>query len=167
MKIKYSEDFGELKFTCNKDGHKLSDIIPDPVICRGEKVINEYVTKRMDRHIHQTKKDNIKSKERAERRKNTNIHISLKHAGQNLKGRIIDYRGLGDRGLITIILESPSKYKGDDSIYSCYGMSVAGIRVFNDNGNLTKWALDHSKVSLIEIYERAKKREIAKKLNKN
>ena len=121
----------------------------------------------MHRHIHQTKRDNTKSKERVERIKNTNVPINLKHDDQNLKGRIVNYRGSGDRGLITIILESPKKYKGDHSIYSCFGMGMAGICAFDDDSNLTKWALDESKKSLIEIYERAKKGMIAKKLNKN
>ena len=167
MKIEYSENFGRLKFSCEKDRHKLSGTVPDSVINNGDAAIGKYVKERMHRHIHQTKRDNTKSKKRIERIKNTNVPISLKHDNQNLKGRIINYNGSGDRGLITIILESPKKYKGDDSIYSCFGMGMLGIRVFDDDGNLTKWALDESKKSLIEIYEKAKKRGLAKKLNKN
>lgn len=166
MKIEYSEYFGELKFACEKNGHKLSGTVPDSIISSGEVAINKYVRERMHRHIHRTRKDNVKSRERAERIKNTNVLISLKHDSQNLKGRIVDFRDSGDRGLITIILESPRKYKGDNSLYGSFGMSMAGIEVFDDDGHLTKWALDWSKKSLIEIYERTRKREIAKKLNK-
>ena len=167
MKIEYSEDFGRLKFSCEKDGYKLSATIPDSIIDRGKVAITEYVNERMDGHINKTKKNNIKSKERTERIKNTNVPISLNHDGQNLKGRIIDYKGKGDRGLITIILEFPRKYKGNDSIYSCFGMSMAGIRVFDNEGYLTKWAIATAKKSLVEIYEGKKKREIAEKLNKS
>ncbi len=167
MKIEYTEYFGKLKFACEKDGHKLSGTVPESIISKGEAVINKYVAKRMDRHIHQTKKENIKNKERAEIIKNTNVSISLKHDNKNLKGRIIKYQGSAERGIITIVLDSPKEFKGDDSIYSCFGMGMAGIRVFDDDGHLTKWALDKSKESLIEIYERAKKQKIAKELNKN
>ena len=167
MKIKYSEDFGRLKFSCEKNGFKLSDTVPDSIINKGKVAIIKYVNERMDRHISKTKRDNIKNKERAERRTNTNVCISVIHGNQNLKGRIIDYGGDGERGLVTIILESPKKYGGNDSIYSCFGMAMGGIRVFDDKGYLTKWAIDTGKKSLVEIYERNKKREIAEKLNKD
>lgn len=166
MKIEYSEYFGKLKFACEKNGHKLSGTVPNSIISSGEVAINKYVRERMRRHIHQTRKDNVKSRKRAERIKNINVPIFLKHDGHNLKGRTVDYRGPEDQGLITIILESPKKYKGEDSIYGCFGMGMAGIEVFDDDGHLTKWALDRSKESLIEIYERTKKREVAKKMNK-
>jgi len=168
MKIEYGEDFGRLKFSCEKDGFKLSDTVPNSIINKGKVAITKYVRERMNNHIDQTKKDNIKNKEQTERIANTNISITVSHDGQNLKGRIINYKGKRkcDRGLITIILESPKKYRDDDSIYSCFGMGMAGIRVFDDEGNLTKWALDKSKESLIEIYERKIKKEIAEKLNK-
>lgn len=167
MKIEYSDDFGSLKFICNKDEHELTGIVPDSVIDNGNAAIKKYVQKKMQKYIHQTRKDNVRNKKRAERIKNTNVLISLKHDGQNLRGRVVDYRGSADRGLITIILESPKKYKGADSIYSCYGMAMAGIRVFDEEGNLTRWARDESKESLIKIYEGAKKRELVKKLNNN
>lgn len=166
MKIEYSEDFGRLKFSCEKDGFKLSDTVPDSIISKGKVAITKYVGERMDNHIYQTKKDKIASRKRAERISHTNIPVTVSHDNQDLKGRVIRYKGKGDRGIITIILESPKKYIGDDSIYSSFGMSMAGIRVFDDEGNLTKWALDESKESLIRIYEKNRKKEIAKKLNK-
>jgi len=167
MKIEYSEYFGELKFTCERDRYRLSGTVPDSIISNGEAAINKYVTERMDRHIRQTKKENIKNKERAKRIKNTNVPICVKYANQTLRGRILNYQGSSDRGLITIFLDFPKKFKGDDSIFGCFGMAMAGIRVFDDDGNLTKWTLDKSKESLVEIYEGAKKRKIAKKLNKH
>ena len=166
MKIEYSEDFGRLKFICEKDGFKLSDTIPDSIINKGKVAITKYVMERMDNYIRQTKKDTTKNKKRVDRMTNTNISITVSQNGQDLKGRIICYKVKSDRGLITIILEFPKKYMGDDSIYSCFGMGITEIRVFNDNGHLTKWAIDRAKKLLIEIYERKRKREIAKKLNK-
>ena len=167
MKIEYSEDFGRLKFSCEKDGFKLSDTVPDSIISKGRVVITKYVRERMDNHICQTKKDKIVNRKRAERIKNTNVPVTVSHDDQNLKGKINDYKGKSDRGLITIILESPKKYRGDDSIYTCFGMGMAGIRVFDDDGNLTKWAIDKAKKSLIKVYERNRKIEIAEKLNRD
>lgn len=167
MKIEYSEDFGKLKFSCEKDGFKLSDTVPDSIISRGKVAITKYVRGRMDDHIDRTKKFDVKNKKRKERIRNTNTLISVSHDSQNLKGRIIDYKGKSKRGLITIILEFPKKYKSDDSIYGCFGMSMVGIRVFDDYGNLTKWAVVRAKRALVEIYERKKKREIAEGLNQD
>jgi len=166
MKIEYGEDFGRLKFSCEKDDLKLSGTVPDSIVNKDRVAITKYVRERMDNHIRQTKKDKIKNKKRVEKISNTNVSITVNHNEQKLRGRIVDYRGKGDRGLITIILESPKKYEGDNSIYSCFGMGMAGIRVFDDDGNLTNWAVDRAKESLIKIYERKRKREIADKLNK-
>lgn len=167
MKIEYSEDFGKLKFVCEKDGYKLSDTIPDSVIDKGETEIHKYVRGKMYRHVSQTKIYNIKNKEREERIKNTNTPISLKHKGQELKGRIVDYIGPSDRGLITILLESPEEYAGSHSVYDSYGMGMSGISVFDDDGNLTDWAINRALDSLRRIYNEKRVKEIAKKLNKD
>ncbi|GEM_PF-4544639 len=169
MKIEYSEKHGSLKFTCKNEGYELCGTVPDSVIGKGKRVINKYVWERMHDHIHQTKRNNVRAKRRSERIKNTNIPVFQKHDSHNLKGRIVNYdrKSLEDgRGLITIILESPRKYRGEDSIYGCFGMAMAGIRVYDDEGNPTRWAIDESKKYLIKIYEMNKKRAIAKKLNK-
>lgn len=166
MKVTYSEDFGKLRFVCEKDGYKLSDTIPDFVIDKGETAILKYVRGKMYRHIRQTKTYNTKNKERKEKIKNTNTPISLKHKGHELKGRIVDYIGPSDRGLITILLESPEEYAGSDSVHDCYGMAMSGICVFDDDGNLTGWAINRAFKSLRRIYDEKMVKGIAKKLNK-
>lgn len=173
MKIEYKEEFGKLKFICYEGERKLSGAIPNKIIDKGDAAINQYVQARMLKHLNRPKKTNVKSKrkkreERIEKRvKNTNVLISLKYKDQNLRGRIINYKGEDNRGEVTIILESPKQFKGRDYIATCFGMGIMGIQVFDEEGRLTEWTINEAKEMLIEIYEQNKKQKIAEKLNKN
>lgn len=132
--------------------------VPRKVQAQGEEMVQAYAEKicrrRHGRNLAQAKKirDGI-----CDRRRNVNRIILASHDGIALKGRMVNY----ENGGVIVWLEEPLKTeKGCVFDYPhSYAASMAGMHVFNNDGELTSVVLEDAGKALIRLY----KEEVARR----
>jgi hypothetical protein len=165
MKVEFKESAGNLRFECESGNRVVSGIIPEKIVRGGITKIKRFVYEQSMVLVREKRDNEIRRSTLQRRIKKTHKKLSFRHRGSLLIGRILFYEGDDPRGCLTVHLDSPLKCADQEHILESFGMALADLKVWDDSGSLTPWAIAKSRDLMVQMYTRKKNEALASKLN--